>query len=656
MASHYDAHERQRTSRHDSFHRPRDQEPSHHRKHSAGYASRGSARGGDADTVRGSSGSERKAFRRSYDPRDSAYYAPPPSVEHGRPHRRGSPNRRRHSWPPQPFVEEESRSLAREAGAQALWRDIQRAEAPPSRGIIDQEQIIEEVSEYRTTVAKPDENNVNPSDLKYNVKTHSTGILTPPTSEDERARKLRRKPSKLNTNLEEAVPEMSKRTSSPYAFSKPAPLTRGFSSSRQFLSPDSITPPPSGFEPRRHTQSISTSKPSTPRVETRRTSPGARVGQDYFSSFGSGDNAVFDDERHKQRRGPSPLRDEPAVPTPSSFAGYDDWYTVIGAPQLVFCPDCVDKVFERTIFRPSVRRMPQLNLDSKIQCSLGASHWARLAWVLTLQQHRTDFTLLKDVAEIEETSEPCPGHKEAVRTWYGLRDSEGLYVRDFHLCYADVRKLERLLPMLNGFFVPLPSRASHGKYKCAFRVDSNRFNVYLDALITTHERSLNTHKVPDKIAFIDLVERKTQLRDCTKDTLLIGGLWHLMPKIPEFTICEDCFDAIVEPEVKRNNDLAMRFNRTIQPAYGEGLGSSCQLYSRRMRRVFQRAIEDNDLRYLARKAKERREAELRLQERYQDVIRKAKRLSKEGTGTGDDEKRLNRELQVITDEWKTRWE
>ncbi|KAF2766092.1 hypothetical protein EJ03DRAFT_278789 [Teratosphaeria nubilosa] len=346
----------------------------------------------------------------------------------------------------------------------------------------------------------------------------------------------------------------------------------------------------------------------------------------------------------------------PDCPRSDPVAGYDDWYTVIGAPQLVFCPDCVEKVFERTIFRPSVRRMPQLNLSSEVQCSFGASHWARLAWVLTLQQHRTDFTLLKDIAEIEETSEPCPGAKEAVRTWYGLRDSEGLYVRDFHLCYADVRKLERLLPMLNGFFVPLPNRASHGKYKCAFRVGSNRFNVYLDALITAHERSLNTHKVPDKIAFIELVERKTQLRDCTKDTLLIDGLWHFMPRIPEFTICEDCFDAIVEPEVRRNNDLAMRFNRTIQPAYGEGLGSSCQLYSRRMRRVFQRAIEDNDLRYLARKAKERREAELRLQERYQDVILRAKRLSKEGTGTGDDEKRLNRELQNITDEWKSRWE
>ena len=86
------------------------------------------------------------------------------------------------------------------------------------------------------------------------------------------------------------------------------------------------------------------------------------------------------------------------------------------------------------------------------------------------------------------------------------------------------------------------------------------------------------------------------------------------------------------------------------------MGSSCYLYSRRMRKVFQRAVEDNDTKYLARKAKERREAELRLQERYKELRRRAKRLSYEGTGDEDDERRLNRELERITDEWQSKWE
>lgn len=156
--------------------------------------------------------------------------------------------------------------------------------------------------------------------------------------------------------------------------------------------------------------------------------------------------------------------------------------------------------------------------------------------------------------------------------------------------------------------------------------------------------------------FIDLVERKTRLRECTKDNMLIGGLWHFIPSIQSLTVCEDCYETVVEPEVKRDAEVAVRFNRTVQPVYGEGMGSSCQLYSKRMRKVFQRAVEDKDIKYLARKSKERREAELKLQERYKDILRRHKRMSQEGSGSENDERRLQRELEKITEEWKTRWE
>ncbi|KAK4555721.1 hypothetical protein LTR86_007474 [Recurvomyces mirabilis] len=346
----------------------------------------------------------------------------------------------------------------------------------------------------------------------------------------------------------------------------------------------------------------------------------------------------------------------PDCPRSEPVAGYDDWYTVIGAPNLAFCPDCVDSVFERTIYRPSIRRLPQLDFKLKIGCAFGSSAWLRLAWLLTLQQQKTDLQLLKDLADIEDSGEICPGSQEAVRSWYGLRDSEGYFVRDFQVCYSDVRKVERLLPTLNGLFVRLPHRDSYGKYACAIRTDSNRFSAYLDGLILAHENAHKTRQGPDPMPFVELVEHKLRLRECTRDNMLIGGLWHFIPNIPSLTVCEDCYESIVEPEVKKNSDLAMRFNRSVQPVYGEGMGSSCYLYSRRMRKVFQRAVEDGDAKYLARKAKERREAELRLQERYKELRRRAKRLSYEGTGDEEDERRLNRELERITDEWQSKWE
>ncbi|KAM3415991.1 hypothetical protein BST61_g9479 [Cercospora zeina] len=346
----------------------------------------------------------------------------------------------------------------------------------------------------------------------------------------------------------------------------------------------------------------------------------------------------------------------PPCPRQEPVAGKDDWYTITGHTNIDFCPDCIDTLFERTIFRNFFRRSLPRSYSEKVRCAFG-SPWIRLAWLLTLQQHRTDLTLLQDIADIEETSAPCPGGIQSAQNWYGLRDPDGLFVRDFHLCYGDVRKIECLLPTLSGMFVRLPQRASYTKSTCAIRMDSTRFSSYLDALVTLHEKALAARRIADPMPLIDLVERKTRLRECTKDTLLIGALWHYIPDLaPSFTVCEDCFESIVEPEIKKGKSLPKKFNRTLQPVYSEGIGCSCQLYSPYMRKVFARAVEDSDLKYLARKAKERREAEVYLQEKFKAVMTKAKRLSLEGAVTEDDERKLNRDLEKITKEWKERWE
>jgi len=345
----------------------------------------------------------------------------------------------------------------------------------------------------------------------------------------------------------------------------------------------------------------------------------------------------------------------PGCPRPEPTAGHDDWYTIVGSPNLDFCPDCIDDVFERTVYRNCFRRSLPRSMNTKVQCAF-STPWIRLAWIITLQQRKPDLTLMRDLADIEETSEPCPGGTESVRSWYGLRDREGYFVRDFQICYSDVRKIERLLPTLSGLFVRLPHRASYNKHKCALRADGNRFSLYLDKILDMHDKAHSSCKGPDPMPFINLVERKLRVRECERDNMLLNGLWHFIPSIPDLTVCEDCYEEIVEPEVKKNSDVAMRFNRTLQPVYGEGIGTSCQLYSRRMRKVFRTAVKENDVKYLSRKAMERRDAELRLQERYRDVIRRAKRLEERGSGSEDEEKRLERDLERISVEWKDKWE
>lgn len=265
---------------------------------------------------------------------------------------------------------------------------------------------------------------------------------------------------------------------------------------------------------------------------------------------------------------------------------------------------------------------------------------------------------MKDMVDIDASDYPCSGSEEAVRPWHGVRDVHGLFVRDFQICYADVRKIERLLPTFNGFFPRLPPQVSHEKRRCSLRADSNRFTAYLEAIIGLHDASHAARRLPDPMPFVALVEHKLALRECERDNLLLDGLWHYIPALPSFTVCEDCFEQIVEPEIRRGAaDLPRRFNRAIQPAYVEGIGVSCQLYSRRMRKVFAVAVEADDFRYLARKARDRRDAELRLQERYREIMRRAKR-HEERSGPEDDEalRLLEKDLERISVEWKRDWE
>jgi len=136
--------------------------------------------------------------------------------------------------------------------------------------------------------------------------------------------------------------------------------------------------------------------------------------------------------------------------------------------------------------------------------------------------------------------------------------------------------------------------------------------------------------------------------------MLLSGLWHFNPSIPEFTCCEDCFETLIYPEIQKRHPLALKFNQTLQPHYGETVGSSCQLYSLRMRRVWERALKGNDMVYLARKARERREAELRLQRSFAVLRAKGKRLS--WVSASEEAERVDWEIYRVKMEWTENWE
>ncbi|QIW97781.1 hypothetical protein AMS68_003299 [Peltaster fructicola] len=148
----------------------------------------------------------------------------------------GLPRRPRHTWPPQPTVESEARSLARELGGSRALRDSARNEIP-SRGTIDQDPVIEEVAEYANLHER---RFVMVSDSESGRKSQR-GVLTPPTSEDERLRKARRRPSRINTEFSDARDGLPKRTASPYAMSRPTALRQHTAPNEALLSPSVST-------------------------------------------------------------------------------------------------------------------------------------------------------------------------------------------------------------------------------------------------------------------------------------------------------------------------------------------------------------------------------------------------------------------------------
>ncbi|PNS16890.1 Spindle pole body protein pcp1 [Sphaceloma murrayae] len=331
-------------------------------------------------------------------------------------------------------------------------------------------------------------------------------------------------------------------------------------------------------------------------------------------------------------------------------SGYDDWYTLDECPDFDICEPCLVANFQnhyhRAYFRP-VRR----NLGAKIRCDF-SRQWLRLAWLLTLQRQVPNLSLLKAVyRRLEDRSTlPCPDIDIKPHSWFTVLDDETRTpLLDFHICQTDVDVIVLLLPILKGFFFPFPpprgSRISASNLVpidtsprlCAFRTtNNNRFQIYLDSLISLHESAIQSSRHPDMIPFVQLVKHKLSLDECPRDNILQGAKWFFIPSLPDFTVCEDCHDDIIAPLLRQDKDLAMRFNRTRQSLPGPKDGrsardsvasltdvareASCALYSNRMRQVFMAAVEGNDVKLLTRVARQRREMEKELQRKAQPVI------------------------------------
>lgn len=164
--------------------------------------------------------------------------------------------------------------------------------------------------------------------------------------------------------------------------------------------------------------------------------------------------------------------------------------------------------------------------------------------------------------------------------------------------------------------------------------------MYFDAMETTSDIARQEQEEPDIIGLANELEQMTSISECHEDTPIANGHWHIMQFLPQLAVCGDCFEEVVRPRLKDNNVIARNFCSSAQrlPV------ATCQLYSPRMRDIFQKACRWNDPKYLEAKVLERMELEAMIHDK----------LAKLDKSRHDDDW-VEEQVDSLIQEWK-RWE
>ncbi|MCJ1340808.1 hypothetical protein MMC09_006104 [Bachmanniomyces sp. S44760] len=333
----------------------------------------------------------------------------------------------------------------------------------------------------------------------------------------------------------------------------------------------------------------------------------------------------------------------PACPRPNFVAGYNDWFTLAGLPSFDICPSCRDAITANgygASFTPAPPRPP--GYETRCDFSLP---WVRMAWLLTVKDRLPNVNLLYSIAEVIAREPACPGKAGYMKQSYRVYDAEsGKTISGFDICPCCVRSLETIFPRLRGVFQPKEHKEPLQLSACDLRADSNRFATYVDLLEEIATQSEHYRRPPNMLRFVQLVQKMSAVRECSRDDMVIGQPWHFIPHLPEFSVCEECYDEVIWPAIRDGSPLAAEFNRSLQTLPPSPMGSSCQLYSTRMREVWKEACRRNDFYYLRNKAMERFVVERDLQAKHVGFRTQ-----------GYDSAKGVEEVKRLVEEWK-RWE
>ncbi|TVY12975.1 hypothetical protein LARI1_G008454 [Lachnellula arida] len=345
--------------------------------------------------------------------------------------------------------------------------------------------------------------------------------------------------------------------------------------------------------------------------------------------------------RHSEDMERGSIAPLPSCPRTNYTRGRNDWLTLPNCPSFDICPSCFTSSIAPTDFRTHFVPAPRRPADAAVLCDFGVSPWYRIAWLLTLKEKRQTLKLFYGLANIAANEPPCLGKHEAARKWHSIIDPKtGSDIYNFDVCYSCVKSVEVLLPAMKGVFVRTDSHGPSLRV-CDLRFDSPRFIQYFDALEIAADRADYHDKDPDTRELASLARRFAKLDECPRSTDLVDKKWHFITQLPEFTVCPECYHEIVQPEVEDRKPIPLLFCKDPKRVNGK---ASCQLYSARMRGLFRTAVDADDYKLLASKARERRTVEGAWKANSSELRRKER--------AGLD---VRGEIRRVHDEWE-RWE
>ncbi|KAI4215970.1 MAG: hypothetical protein LQ351_001466 [Letrouitia transgressa] len=310
----------------------------------------------------------------------------------------------------------------------------------------------------------------------------------------------------------------------------------------------------------------------------------------------------------------------PPCPRPSPVAGYTDWSSLHNFPNFTICPTCLRAASETgygRYFEPSFSRSP----ERPLQCAFSIP-WIRMAYLLMVKKRKANANLLYDMADVADRTHPCPGNRPTVREWHRISDLDSdRNIPGFYACSYCVRSLETVFPVLEGVFHKSKRHHAGEERTCSLRWDSSRFAIYVDSLENVASLAQEHRRAPNPYQFLELLKSMGPVRPCSRDDMVRGQAWHIIPQLPEFTACAECYEDVIWPAVARGSDLASRFIRKPKVIGVPHAAVSCQLYSTRTREIFREACETQGYEYLREMALKRHKIERDLQNRIVEAQR-----------------------------------